>query len=158
MHFEWELSSFPLIKRAFIMWEPRWTTYQNCLQEDFLLYSYPPQWNRYLLIEIWLSQYHSITFGVYTGWVFYLWSSFSGPLLSTLCSSVVIQGCITDCRVPAWSCGVIGETERNNCIRGDLWVSACLVHDLKPVRWGFVSENWLGGEATWNRGYHPCLS
>ena len=29
---------------------------------------------------------------------------------------------------------------RYNGMRGNLWVSACLVHDLKPVRWEFVCE------------------
>ena len=29
---------------------------------------------------------------------------------------------------------------RYNGMRGNLWVSACLVHDLKPVQWEFFSE------------------
>ena len=47
---------------------------------------------------------------------------------------------------------------RYNGMRGNLWVSACLVRDLKPVRWEFVSENRLGAEAIRNRAFHPCLS
>ena len=34
--------------------------------------------NIYFLVEIWWSQHHSISFDVRAGWVFDLWSSFSG--------------------------------------------------------------------------------
>ena len=40
-----------------------------------------------------------------------------------------------------------------NGMRRNLWVSDCLVRDLKPAQWEFVGENGLGAGA-----FHPCLS
>ena len=45
---------------------------------------------RYFVVDIWLSQYHSIAFGVRAGWAFDLWSSFLGSLLSILFSEVIL--------------------------------------------------------------------
>ena len=47
---------------------------------------------------------------------------------------------------------------RYNGMKGNLWVSSCLVRDLKPVRWEFVSENRLGAGAIRNRAFHPCFT
>ena len=46
---------------------------------------------------------------------------------------------------------------RCNGMIGNLWVSACLVRDLKPARWAFVGENRLDDGAIRNRAFQPCL-
>ena len=46
---------------------------------------------------------------------------------------------------------------RCNGMIGNLWVSACLVCNLKPARWAFVGENRLDDGAIRNRAFHPCL-
>ena len=47
---------------------------------------------------------------------------------------------------------------RCNGMIGNIWVSACLVRDLKPARWEFVGENRLDDRAVRNRTFYPCLS